>query len=67
MSPQTTQDKTRIDDTRIAAVRPLMTPALLEEVLPASATNLTLVEASRQAVSNVLKGHDDRLGVVVGP
>ena len=26
-----TQDKTRIDDTRIASVRPLMTPALLEE------------------------------------
>ena len=67
MSPQTTQDKTRIDDTRIAAVRPLMTPALLEEVLPASAANLTLVEASRQAVSDVLNGHDDRLVVVVGP
>ena len=30
-----TQDKTRIDDTRIASVRPLMTPALLEERLPA--------------------------------
>jgi len=25
-----TQDKTRIDDTRIASVRPLMTPALLD-------------------------------------
>ncbi len=62
-----TQDKTRIDDTRIAAVRPLMTPALLEEALPASAANLTLVEASRQAVSDVLNNRDDRLVVVVGP
>lgn len=62
-----TQDKTRIDDTRIAAVRPLMTPALLEEALPASAANLTLVEASRQAVSDVINNRDDRLVVVVGP
>ena len=27
----TTHDTTRIDDTRIARVRPLLTPALLEE------------------------------------
>ena len=30
----TTLDKTRIDDTRIKIVRPLLTPALLEEWLP---------------------------------
>ncbi|MGA8392663.1 MAG: 3-deoxy-7-phosphoheptulonate synthase, partial [Burkholderiaceae bacterium] len=30
----TTHDTTRIDDTRIGAVRPLITPALLEEWLP---------------------------------
>ena len=30
----TTHDTTRIDDTRIGAVRPLITPALLEEKLP---------------------------------
>lgn len=29
-----TQDTTRIDDVRIAAVRPLLTPALLQEWLP---------------------------------
>lgn len=62
-----TQDKTRIDDTRIALVRPLMTPALLEEQLPATPTHLSLVEASRQAISDVLHGKDDRLVVVVGP
>ncbi len=62
-----TQDKTRIDDTRIAWVRPLMTPALLEERLPATPAHLALVEASRQAISNVLHGRDDRLVVVVGP
>ena len=62
-----TQDKTRIDDTRIASVRPLMTPALLEERLPATPAHLALVEASRQAISDVLHGRDDRLVVVVGP
>ncbi len=62
-----TQDKTRIDDTRIASVRPLMTPALLEERLPATPTHLALVEKSRQAISQVLQGQDGRLVVVVGP
>ncbi|MEY3612379.1 MAG: hypothetical protein RJB14_2101, partial [Pseudomonadota bacterium] len=62
-----TQDKTRIDDTRIASVRPLMTPALLEERLPATPTHLALVESSRRAISQVLQGRDDRLVVVVGP
>jgi 3-deoxy-7-phosphoheptulonate synthase len=62
-----THDKTRVDDTRIASVRPLMTPALLEERLPATAAHLALVEQSRQAISDVLQGRDDRLLVVVGP
>ena len=39
-----TLDTTRIDDTRIKAVRPLITPALLQEWLPATAQALELVE-----------------------
>ena len=62
-----TRDTTRIDDTRIAAVRPLVTPALLQEWLPVPAAALALVEQSRQLISNVLHGTDDRLVVVVGP
>ena len=62
-----TEDSTRIDDLRIKAVRPLITPALLEERLPADAATRTLVETSRAAVSRVLHGADDRLVVVVGP
>jgi len=62
-----THDKTRIDDTRIASVRPLITPALLEEKLPATERHLALVEQSRQAISRVLHDQDDRLVVVVGP
>ena len=63
----TTHDTTRIDDTRIGAVRPLITPALLEEKLPVPEAAQALVETSRAAISRVLHGQDDRLIVVVGP
>lgn len=62
-----THDATRIDDLRIKAVRPLITPALLLESLPASEAAQQLVESSRAAISSVLQGRDDRLIVVVGP
>ncbi len=66
-TPLSTRDTTRIDDTRIGAVRPLITPALLEEWLPVPQQTLALVESSRAAISRVLHGADDRLVVVVGP
>jgi 3-deoxy-7-phosphoheptulonate synthase len=62
-----TRDTTRIDDTRIDAVRPLITPALLMEDLPVSDATLALVEKSREAIARVLRGQDARLIVVVGP
>jgi 3-deoxy-7-phosphoheptulonate synthase len=62
-----THDTTRIDDTRIRAVRPLMTPALLEERLPVPSAAQALVRRSRAAISALLHGDDDRLLVVVGP
>jgi len=62
-----THDATRIDDLRIKAVRPLITPAILQEWLPAPEAAQHLVEASRAAISRVLHGQDDRLIVVVGP
>ncbi|MFM0289098.1 3-deoxy-7-phosphoheptulonate synthase [Paraburkholderia megapolitana] len=62
-----TQDTTRIDDTRIGAVRPLISPALLLDELPVPAGLQTLVEHSRREIADVLKGRDDRLVAVVGP
>ena len=62
-----TRDTTRIDDTRIDAVRPLITPALLMESLPVSEATLALVESSREAIARVLHGQDSRLIVIVGP
>ncbi len=64
---RSTHDTTRIDDLRIRAVRPLLTPALIQEWLPAPDAAQALVEHSRSAISRVLQGHDERLVVVVGP
>jgi 3-deoxy-7-phosphoheptulonate synthase len=63
-----TLDTTRIDDVRIGAVRPLITPALLQERVPVHADTLALVEeGSRAAIAAILHGRDDQLLVVVGP
>jgi 3-deoxy-7-phosphoheptulonate synthase len=66
-SRDSTLDTTRIDDVRIGAVRPLMTPALLQERVPVRDDTLALVEAGRAAIADVLHGRSDRLVVVVGP
>lgn len=62
-----TQDTTRIDGTRIGAVRPLISPALLLDELPTPAAVQDLVESRRAEIADVLHGRDDRLIVVVGP
>jgi 3-deoxy-7-phosphoheptulonate synthase len=62
-----TRDTTRTDDTRIDAVRPLITPALLHERLPVGEAAQALVEQTRGEIADVLHGRDDRLVVVVGP
>jgi len=66
-SRSSTLDTTRIDDVRIGAVRPLITPALLQERVPVDDDTLALVESSRAAIASVLHGGDRRLVVVVGP
>ncbi len=62
-----TADSTRTDDLRIAAVRPLIAPALLLERVPVPAEALALVARARAEIADVLHGGDDRLVVVVGP
>ncbi len=66
-SRDSTRDTTRTDDTRIGAVRPLISPALLLDELPITDEALNLVERARQEIGDVLHGRDDRLLVVVGP
>ena len=62
-----TRDTTRTDDTRIGAVRALISPALLLEELPIPDATLELVERARREIGDVLHGRDDRLLVIVGP
>ena len=62
-----TVDSTHIDDVRIGAVRPLISPALLLDELPVPPALQTLVESSRAQIADVLEQRDDRLIVVVGP
>ncbi|MBH9554288.1 3-deoxy-7-phosphoheptulonate synthase [Inhella gelatinilytica] len=66
-SVDATLDLTRTDDTRIRAVRPLISPALLQDELPVTEGDLVLVERTRAAIGRVLRGEDDRLVAVVGP
>jgi len=67
VQPGTTLDTTRVDDVRIGAVRPLISPALLLDDMPAPDSAVTLVENARVELAKVLGGSDDRLIVVVGP
>ena len=62
-----TVDSTRVDDLRIAAVRPLISPALLQDELPMPEAAQMLVESTRAQIAGVLAGVDPRLIVVVGP
>ncbi|HMO48170.1 MAG TPA: 3-deoxy-7-phosphoheptulonate synthase [Rubrivivax sp.] len=62
-----TRDSTRTDDTRIDAVRPLISPALLLDELPIDEAALQLVERTRREIGALLRGEDDRLLVVCGP
>ena len=62
-----THDTTRTDDLRIQAVRPLISPALLQERLPLGSDAAQQVRQHRRAIADVLHGRDDRLLVVVGP
>ena len=66
-SRDATLDTTRIDDTRIAAVRALVAPAVLLEEQPVTPEIEQLVERTRGEIADVLQGRDDRLVVVVGP
>jgi len=67
VQPGTTLDTTRVDDVRIGAVRPLISPALLLDDMPAPDSAVSLVETARVELARVLAGTDDRLVVVVGP
>jgi 3-deoxy-7-phosphoheptulonate synthase len=54
-------------DIRIRSVRPLISPAILEDELPLGAEGSATIKAARKAVANIILGQDDRLLAIVGP
>ena len=57
----------RTDDLNILQIRPLISPAVLAEELPATSEDETFVSESRNTVRRILANEDPRLLVVVGP
>ena len=55
------------EDLRIGDVRPLLSPAILHEEIPATEAAADLVADARRTVEACLSGEDPRLVVVVGP
>ena len=55
------------DDERIAAYRPLISPAILMEELPVSEQASKTVAGARRGAEAIVRGEDDRLLVVTGP
>lgn len=54
-------------DIRIRSVRPLITPAILEDELPLGSAAAASIRAARTAVANIILRQDDRLLAIVGP
>jgi len=55
------------DDLRIAALNPLIPPAILMEESPISDGGSEIVASTRQTIGRAIRGEDGRLVVVVGP
>ena len=56
-----------VRDLRVAALRPLVTPAQLGQQFPLTPTAHDVVVGARDAIQDVLEGRDHRLLVVIGP
>ncbi len=54
-------------DIRIRSVRPLISPAILEDELPLADTAAAAIHQARRAIAKVVLGQDDRLLALVGP
>lgn len=57
----------RLEDVRISAINPLISPAILQEDYPIPAEVAQWIAEKREEVERVVDGKDDRLLVVVGP
>jgi 3-deoxy-7-phosphoheptulonate synthase len=58
---------TTVTDVRIRSVRPLISPAILEDELPLSEAQASRIQHFRRQVADIVMGTDERLLVLVGP
>lgn len=56
-----------VDDLRIESLRPLISPAILQEDFPITEFASNLVADSRRQMEQIIRGQDDRLLVITGP
>jgi hypothetical protein len=56
-----------LDDQRIKEIKPLVPPQILMEDVPLTLEAYNTIILARQQASNIVKGADDRLLVIVGP
>jgi 3-deoxy-7-phosphoheptulonate synthase len=56
-----------LTNTRIAGLDVVVTPQAVATVLPVPAESATTTRAGRRAMTDVIGGADDRLGVIAGP
>jgi 3-deoxy-7-phosphoheptulonate synthase len=56
-----------VTDVRIRSIRPLISPAILEDELPLNEAGAARIQDFRRQVAEVVMGQDDRLLVLVGP
>ncbi|KAI7878046.1 3-deoxy-7-phosphoheptulonate synthase [Lichtheimia hyalospora FSU 10163] len=56
-----------MEDLRVTGYNALLTPAYLQEELPASKKSEETVHSARQDAAKILRGEDDRLIIIVGP
>lgn len=57
----------RLDNLRIASIRPVATPASVQQAVSITELAADTVKSTRAAIENILDGKDDRMVVVVGP
>lgn len=57
----------RLEDVRISAINPLISPAILQEDYPIPAEVASWIAEKRDEIARIVEGQDDRLLVVVGP
>ncbi|HEX9006338.1 MAG TPA: 3-deoxy-7-phosphoheptulonate synthase [Bacteroidota bacterium] len=57
----------KTNNLKVKSITPIIAPIDLRQVFPISEQSISCVSESRAAISNILRGEDKRLMVVVGP